>query len=180
MSDKSLVALVHDFADLDRQLIESNGELTPQLESELQITEENVRSKVDRYKLYTDHLESRAMYFKDIEEQAKSARRLFENHRERLRETLKFSMHAMDRPELVGNDWRYTLSPGKKRLVIVETEIPDKYKVPETVYVLDKAAIEADLQMGYAVPGAKLEDTETLRSYINHAGKAKPVKEKSK
>lgn len=175
--NKSLVVLVQEFAEMDRALIESGGELTPDLEAQMSITGENLKGKVDRYKLYMDHLDSRAEYFKAIEYQARDARKLFENHNNSLRAKLKMAMNALGVADLYGNDWRFKLSSAKPKMLINEDELDPKYKKEVTTLVPDKERIEMDLTLGITVPGATLESTQSLRGYVHAAGRAKPVKE---
>lgn len=176
--NKSLVVLVQEFAEMDRALIESGGELTPDLEAQMSITGENLKGKVDRYKLYMDHLDSRAEYFKAIEYQARDARKLFENHNNSLRANLKMAMDALGVADLYGNDWRFKLSSAKPKMLINEEELDPKYKKEVTTLVPNKELIEMDLSMGITVKGAYFESSHSLRNYVNHEGKAKPKKPK--
>lgn len=175
--NKPLVALVSEFAELDRLLIESGGELTPEIEQQFMINRDNMRSKVDRYKLYMDHLDARAVYFKDIADQALAAKRLFENHKSRLKENVKYAMSSMDTTELEGDDWRFKLSAPKDKISIDDKLLPEDFKKTEIIKIPDREAVETALMLGEEIPGVTVEKSYQLRSYINHAGRAKPVKE---
>lgn len=170
-SENTLLALVDVFNHLDQKLIESAGEMTPELETALAITEENMREKVDNYAYYIDHLESRAEYFKSIEANARAARQIFENQKERLRERLKFAMANLNRTDLEGDDFRYKLSPTKPRLVIDEKVLPDQYKVVTVTQVPDKDAIQKDLILGMKIEGCHFEESKALRRYVNSTSK---------
>lgn len=180
MSDnKSLVAMIHDFSETDRKVMEAGGELTPELEQEFSLTSDNVRSKVDRYKMYMDHLDSKAEYMRDMERQFAAARKSLESQRERLKGNLKFAMSSMQVTELVGHDFRFKLSALKPTLQVNEDELPEEYKLDTRVLVPDKERILLDLELGRDIPGASLKRSESIRSYTTAVGKTKPVKEKS-
>lgn len=177
---KSLIALVGDFAAFDKQLVESGGEITPEMEAALDLTGADMARKVDGYKLYMDHLDAQAMYFEDIEKQAQHGKRLFNNHREKMKENLKFAMTCLGVDELAGEAFRFKKSTLKPKLVIESQDaLPPSYIKKEMVEVtsIDKESLMIDLGLGKSVAGAQLVDVVSVRSYVNPAAKARPVKE---
>lgn len=174
---KSLVDLVRELTEIERQIIEGDGALPPETEQMFDLTHGEIATKVDRYKHVIDALEMRAMHFKAMADEATAARRTFENHRQRLRENLKFAIKSMDTDEVCGHDWRYKLSTLKPRLVIDESQLPRDWFIHETIVQSspDKEGILKAMQLGEEIPGCTLESSEQLRSYVNHAGRAREV-----
>lgn len=90
--NRSLVAIIKDFSAIDELLIEQSGELCPTLENWMEINENNLSEKVDNYKLYIEHLDSRNEYFKKIKEQCNDAQSVFKNMVTRMKNNLEFTM----------------------------------------------------------------------------------------
>lgn len=165
--NKSLLNLVNEFQELDRLLIESNGELSDELELALSLNQSQLQTKVDKYKLYLEHLKSRSEYFKSIEEEAKQAKKIFENANEAIKERLKFIMINLNVDELSGESYRFKLIDGKDKLVIHdETLISDEYKKEVVSLELDKEKLMKDLQAGLKIDGVDIQVVKSLRTYI--------------
>lgn len=179
MSERSLVTLMHEITQIETLLIESGGEMTPLLEEAFDLTKGEIRTKADSYKIIMDAMDARSVYFKERADEMVYARRIFENHKQRLKDNLKFFMHATAQTDLEGYDWRWKLTPLKDRLVIDEKALPPEYFKTETIQVVDRERIEGDLVLGTEIAGVTREPSEMLRSYVNKVAKAKPVKEVS-
>lgn len=175
--NKSLIALVHEITEIERQLIEAEGQLTPQMEELFNLTTGNLKEKADRYKFVMDSLDARAVYFAERGEEMDRASKLFENMKKRLKENLKFAMRAMQTTDLEGIDWRWKLSPLADRLEIDKKCLPSGFFKDEIIKVPDREKIEKALLLGEKVEGAEFKPSESLRPYVNKTGRAKPVKE---
>lgn len=178
--NKSLVMIASEIAMLEKKVMEANGEITPEIEALMDLSTGNLIEKIDRTRYVMDAFDTRAMYFKDIENQAYAGRKLFENSKDRLKQNLKKSMTMMNTDELCGESYRYKLSISKPKLRVVdEALIPVQYKKEKvtTTMVADMELIENDLALGVEIPGVAMERTETLRGYIHGANKPKQVKE---
>lgn len=159
--------IINEFSRLDSILIESGGELTEELEQALALNEKNLQSKVDGYKLYIEHLEKRAEYFKQIENEAKDARKMFENVQDRLKDRIKSVMSFLNVNEIEGESYRFKLIDGKDKLVIHdENAISDEYKKEVVSLELDKEKLMKDLQAGLKIDGVDIQVVKSLRTYI--------------
>jgi len=170
--NRSLIAIVKDFNALDELLIEQEGELCPTLENWMQINEQNLAEKVDNYKLYIEHLESRNDYFKNIKDQANQAQNIFKNMVSRMKSNLKFSMQSMGTNEINGELYRFKLGKPKLKIFITNSEdIPLKFTKEVTKIEIDMDEIEKAVAAGEIVPGVAIEETSSLLSYANTKGK---------
>jgi hypothetical protein len=175
---KSLMALVKDHHKLDEDLFKNDGELSPEMEQFLEITEKGLAEKIDAYKMYMDHLEFRAEYFKQLSEQAQQYEKVFLNQIKRMKENIRFAMQTMNTTELKGEQYRFALTEPSQKLVIENEElIPVKYTKEIIDFKPDREAIKKALEIGEAVPGAKLETTQQLRQYVNAGKKKKQIRE---
>lgn len=108
-----------------------------------------------------------------IKEQAaetNKAGQTFVNMAKRLKELVKASMIQDESRELVGNTTRICLERPTSKLVI-EGEVPAKYYVERVVREVDEEALKQDLEMGVAIPGARLEKSFSIRPRPNTKGK---------
>jgi Siphovirus Gp157 len=168
MKNKALLSIVSDSVNIEKMLIESGGELTPEIAEMLQVTEAEMSSKVDAYHMIIErfdalknHYLSRSDYFKTISKQCENASR-------RLKDNIKIAMINLGTDEIKGNDMRFKLVDGAGSLVIEDEEmIPVEYKevVIETVILKDK--LKEDLKKDIEIPGARIEPTSSVRTYAN-------------
>jgi len=165
--NKSLIQITNEFLELDRMLIESGGELNEEIENALALNQKDLQVKVDKYKLYMDHLKQRTEYFKDLETEARDARKVFENSSDKLKDRIKYMMNTLNVNEIDGEAFRFKLIEGKDKVVINDqTAIPQDYFIPVTSFTLDKEKLLQDLQSGLKIDGVDIEVIKTLRTYL--------------
>jgi hypothetical protein len=176
MSDKSLVRLVSEFSHLDQKIIDAGGEISPELEAELDLNSGEISQKIDNYKLYMDHLEFRSSYFKSISDQASDAASMFLNQVKRMKDALKLTSKRLGTSDLIGNSYRFKVSSIKPKLIVEPIElVPAKYLKEVVKIELDKDLIIKDLEAGIEVPGCRLEDNFSIRQYVNVGSNSKDV-----
>jgi hypothetical protein len=178
--ERGLVALVDEITKIEVALIDSGGELPKEMEELFDLTQGDLRSKVDRYKYMMDAMEARSVYFKERADEMAHARKIFDNQKLRLKDRMKFAMDLLKATDLEGNDWRFKLTQNDDRLEINSKDLDPAYTREEVVKVPDAERIRSDLSLGLPVQGAQLVASMTLRSYVNKVGKAKLVKEAKK
>lgn len=165
--NKSLIQITNEFLELDRLLIESGGELNEEIENALALNQKDLQVKIDKYKLYMDHLKQRAEYFKDLETEARDARKVFENSSDKLKDRIKYMMTLLNVNEIDGETFIFKLIEGKDKLVINDqTAIPQDYFIPVTTMNLNKEKLLQDLQAGLKIDGVDIEVVKTLRTYL--------------
>lgn len=170
-SKSTLPALVSQANSLAEALLESGGELTPEIESALTINEKELGLKVDSYAIFVDRLEYEAGYFKAKAKELQAAAKVLENAQERLKENLKNAMRALKQDEIKGQDYKFKLSRSRPKLILDEKVLPGDFKTQVVSYEPDKDKIQDAINAGLEVPGAKIEETFSLRKYINKVAK---------
>lgn len=166
MSD-SLLKQINDQNDLMAKLIESDGELTEDMEKALATLETSVPAKLDSYYLIMERLEAEAEYFKSRAEEFSMAAKQMTAARDRLKKNIKFAMENSGVAELAGNDYRFTLSKSKPRLIIQDELVPDDYKVEVVTIEIEKDRIADHLREGLVIPGCRFEPVMSFRSSVN-------------
>lgn len=162
----TLVERLTRFNQLQIQIIEANGELTPELESELTLTEQSICLKTENYHFVIEQCGVSAKHFREkAAEMARIAKGL-ERAQDFLKENLKAAMISMETKELVAGGVKAKLVKCPERLVIdSEDLIPREFT--EVVVKVRPDALKEALVSGQEVPGAHLEGGLALRFYPN-------------
>lgn len=172
---QTLMVLVNEAMNLEKMMIESGGEITPEIEAALAVKEVSLPEKVDGYSYILDrmsdmeeHFKARAEFFKEAAKHCKAAH-------ERLTYNIKYAMQEMGTNELQGHDVRFKLAPTQGTLAIQDEEmVPVEFKKEIITTEIDKKALKEALVKG-EVPGATLTPGFSLRTYANTATKKKAI-----
>jgi hypothetical protein len=159
----SLVALAVEAAEIGRLLMEAGGELTPELETRLDVNTQLLPAKVDAYNYIIDELESQAELWKRRKDASAAIQKRFDSQAERLRNRIKFAMKEMGTTEIAGRQYKFQLRKSAPKLVIDnEAAIPAEFKMIVQTTITDTDRIKSALVDGFEVPGAKLEENGSL------------------
>lgn len=157
---------------LEEMLIESGGEITPEIEAQLSLGNKTPQEIVDRNYITIERLEMSEEYFAKKEEQFKLARLSLKKAQEFIKSSIKQYMIESGNLVLSSQDYTYKLSTGKPSVKITnEEEVYNSYKKEVTTWSVDKESIAEDLKKGIPVKGAVLEETYVLRKSINKGSK---------
>lgn len=170
---KSLRDIVNFTNTLEQMLLESGGEITPEIEPYLQVKEVNLPEKIDNYSMMMDRMEHISDFYtqKAIEftKFAKAAKNIID----RCKVNLEISMKELNVAELVGHDYKFILKNNPPSVQIDnEALIEDAYKeiIPEQK-VIRKTKIAEDLKLGVPVAGAQLVVRQSIKKSLNTPGK---------
>ena len=164
----TLTALVTEAMMIARQLMESGGELTPELEAALDVNQESLMRKVDGFVAIEDQFQAQEYYWKRKRDACDVIYKSFSGQIDRLRERVKFVMNEMGVTELKGDEHRYKLGKSVGRLIIEdEAKVPAEFKMIVQLTQVDKERVKAMLKDGFEVPGAKLLEEGRLSVYEN-------------
>lgn len=165
---KSLLSLVAQASDIETMLIQSGGEITPEIESLIEANEIELPEKIDNYALVMDRMQAISEFYKRKADVFLRLAKAADNVTNKCKDNLKLSMQAAGVNELAGFDVKFTLSNSNPSCVIEnESAIEGAYKVTEVITRVDKKKILEDLKLGVPVKGARLEQTKSLRQYAN-------------
>lgn len=168
-TNQTLVALAAEAQEISRLILESDGELSTELERRLDLNTTAIAAKVDKYVFIEDELEAKAALWKRRADACKAMHERFVKAQEQLRSRVKAVMLEAGKKELNGAYHRYVLSQLKPKVVIPDESIlPNECKMIQTKMVPDKDKIKSLLEDGIEVPGAGLEQVYSLRTYENN------------
>jgi len=176
MSDenKSLLSLA---LNLERLLIENEGELNDEIEALIKVNETDLATKIDSYYYIIERMKNAAAYYKAEAEKLNNIKKSCEALEDRLKTRLKETMQFTNRTEVAGLRHRFVLTDSQPKLIITdESKIPNEYKIIKTE--IDKSALRVALVHGVKTEGARLEQTCALRSFkVNPASKKSELTE---
>ena len=168
---KSLLAITAQANSIAERLIESGGEIDPELESALAVNQKDLAVKVDSYAIIMDRFDFEIDYLKAKAQEFTDAAKVLANAQDRIKSNLKQALSLMGETEIEGESYKFKLSPSKPKLVIEESQLPQEFKMQDIKWVPDKAQIHDALTAGFNVPGAHLEPVNQLRKYVVKASK---------
>jgi hypothetical protein len=155
---KNLFNINEDMFRLHLQIEENGGELTPELEEQLTITEHDRESKCEGYVSVIRQLKSKSQLIKDEAKRLLDAARTYDKSVERLEDNLLSSIVQL------GNIKTNFVSISTRRNKSVEIaddiEIPLQYQ--RVKIEANKTAIKEALELGIDVPGATIVEKFSL------------------
>lgn len=155
---KNLFNINEDIFRLHQQIEENGGELTPELEEQLTITEDERESKCEGYVHVIRELKSRSQFIKDEAKRLLDAARTYDKSVERLEDSLLQSIVQL------GSVKTNFVSISTRRNKSVE--IDDNVEIPlayQRVKIeANKTAIKEALESGVDVPGARIVEKFSL------------------
>lgn len=168
MSSISLKELLIESAQLEDQLVMLAGELTPELEQSLMALETKIPEKITKYIGLMDRLEIEADNLHSKAQKYLMAQKSLSGLRDKLLANVKFQMINNGLNELKGTHESFTISRGKKSVVITDqAKLPSKYN-PQTITTKpDKEAIREAIESGEVVPGSELTESYVLKRRVN-------------
>lgn len=172
MNSKPLFELVSQANELSEKIVESGGEITPEMETALALNETAIATKVDSYAVLMDRSALEESYWRARAAECEAIARGFKKVAERLDNNIHQAMKAMSVTEITGDEYKFKIQKCGSRLVIEDKEaLPKEYVIQTVVTEPDKARIKSALSEGFKVSGAKLEGGTTVKKIRNVKGK---------
>jgi len=166
MDKQSLIQITQTLSNLERAIVENNGELTPELESAISVETISKEQKVDAYFSIMERCKSIEAELKTKIDILSNMANNVKTIQNRLKANIKEAMLITNTSELQGNLVRFKLSTSGSKLVIAdEGLLPRSHLIERTVYDIDKDKIKKDLEAGQSVEGCQLVQINTLRTY---------------
>lgn len=163
----SLISLTRQILDLEQKLLESGGEITDEIHSQLEITEENYPAKVDNYAGILDRLDATELWVKSQLADLKDAQKRIESARTRLHFNLGQAMSLLGKDELEVHRAVFELKEGRAKIEITdESELDPIFTRSKLVVEPDKVAIKKAIDDGQTVTGAKIVREKQIKKSL--------------
>jgi uncharacterized membrane protein YheB (UPF0754 family) len=132
------------------------------LEEVLTAIEEDFEAKAENIAKLIKSLDGDIKAYKEEVDRLSARKKSIENHQDRLKVYLEANMRATGKDKIKGNVFTLAMQNNPPKAVIdSEGDLPEQYKVTEIHIV--KSDILNDLKQGKEVPGAHMEQSQSLR-----------------
>ena len=159
----SLYSISADMAAIISALEDNGGEVTPELEQAMAITEDQFMAKSVDYGQAIITLRSMAAAAKDEKERLASLQKFYENAEKRLSGALLNAMELFGKPKVETPTMR--LSTRRTAATVIDDldMVPKQYTTTKVEVVADKKAIKEAIMGGEDVPGARVVENVSLQ-----------------
>lgn len=145
--------------DIERRLIESDGQLTDEIQKDLELNDSLLPDKIDAYVYAINSLESKVDFISKRIEDLKSLEGSYLNNIDFLKSKLQHTIDILHLEKLMGSHFTVgTILNPPKVIISDESLIPDAYKITKTVVTtsVDKIRLQEVLKNGIPIEGATL------------------------
>lgn len=154
--------LVLDSYDLSRALIQTGGEVTPEIDGMIARS----AGRPDQVAELDEQLDAQAMFFRRRAAFFSKMAKGQEDALEKLRMNVTDAIKISGTTELQGEDGYWKLSTrSDKKLVLDEAKIEPAYLICVQEWKADKERVKAALEAGEKIMGASLQPITSLRWY---------------
>lgn len=100
----TLFEIVAQANEIEKSLIESGGEVSHELEAQISRVDLTMRDKIDAYSIVMGRLDVAAEYWAEKANEYYRISKSVKTAKERIKESIKVAMKAMDKTEISGAD----------------------------------------------------------------------------
>lgn len=167
MSEKeTLFDVITTAAAIEALLIESDGEITEDIEKMLVVKDVQLPAKVDSYGVVMDRMKMIQEFYEEKAKRYKNFANAAQVVQERCKENINHAMNSLDTKELSGWETKFRLMRSAPSCNIVdESAVPELYKTQVITTKIDKKLILEHAKIGANVPGVEIEQKEYVRKF---------------
>ena len=156
----NLYELTCEQIEINRMLEENGGELTPELEQALLITEENLNQKAEGYCKAIAIYNGQAATLDEEIKRLTAKKKVAENAVARMKDAL---MQVLQLEKINAGTFTISTRKSKSLEVLDEALIPEKYKETVTTIKVDKNAIKDAIKNGAEIEGVELKENKSIQ-----------------
>ena len=162
--NKTLNQIAQEIVVTQAQLELSQGEIDQYKELEIEQLSQELTTKTDHWGYRIDKLLNMAQFWSNKASEAKAIAKSIEDHANNMKSKMKDTMQLLDKKEISGEAYRFTIRPtSKPKLIMHENEQPPvEYLMQVITTKYDNERIKADLMAGIEMNGCHLEQGMTL------------------
>ena len=117
---KSLNDILEEYQKIENELINSNGEISSDLEQKLDLHELELGEKLNGYEHFVRYLKSKIEYLKDMENHFSKRRKVLDNSIKRCKKSMANSLLMTGKSKLQTHDFNFSLGKSKKWSVNID------------------------------------------------------------
>ena len=161
--NKSLFNISTEMQMIINELMETGGELTPEIENALIITQDQLQSKSIGYAVVIRAMEYQNATIDAEIKRLQDHKRTRTNTVERLKNALSMAMQVCGMEVIEDATTKITFRKSQTLEIVDETKVPKKYKTQVVTTKIDKNAIKADMKNGDKIKGVELITNQNLQ-----------------
>lgn len=165
----NLYQIEQDLLELYAQVEENGGEITPEIEERLNITQENFTNKLENYTKFVKVLEGDIALMDSEIERINKLKQTKQNLVNRLELSMLNALKLFGNKDPKKDIWRFDLITFKLSTrqsqsieILDETVIDSKYKTIKTTESISKTLIKKAIEDGQIVNGASIKTNHSL------------------
>lgn len=158
---QSLFNIKQEYQELIDELIENEGELTPELELALAITEENLLVKAENYATAIEYLKATTDMAANEMKRIAAIKKQSENATKRLKDAIAGAMELFQKEKLEAGLHKFSFRASKSVVIDDIEKLSGKFIAIEKVAIKD--AIKDAINNGEEVTGAHIEQKKSLQ-----------------
>lgn len=160
---KSLFHIQQDYLQLAETLEDNGGELTPEIEQQLSINQQELQTKGVNYALVIRQIDGETEIIDREIKRLSELKKSKENTSNRMKNAIKGAMELYDIHSIKGDLINITLRNNPESVSVDdEAKIPAEYIAEKVSRSPDKKAIKEALSSGLEVPGAYLSRSKSI------------------
>lgn len=159
----TIFQIEQSYNQLAEELIENGGELTPSLEEQLAITEEQLQNKSVAYSFVIKQMDADIDIIDAEIKRLQNLKKQREKASEYLKERIKHAMDTFQIDEIKTPLVKINFRKSESVEVDDVNQLPALYKVVKVTEQADKAAIKAAIKDGVEVTGCRIETHRNLQ-----------------
>jgi len=152
-----------EYLTLVNSIIESEGELTPEIEQALAINKEELQAKGINYGFVVKSLESDIDIIDAEVKRLQGLKKVRTNAIERLKSTLKQAMELYEVTEIKSPIIKINFRKSESVEIVDEALLDASYMVEKVTHAPDKAAIKEAIKSGKDVQGAVIQVNQNIQ-----------------
>jgi hypothetical protein len=161
--DKSIYQIENEYQLLINQIIEAEGEITPQQELNLQIAKEQLQSKGINYAYVIRKLDFESDVIDAEIKRLSQLKKVRQNLSERLKDNITHAMHTFEVDKIESPLIKLSFRKSQAVEVGDVNSLPSEYKVVKVTEQADKMKIKQALQNGEQVTGCSIITNTNLQ-----------------
>ena len=159
----TIYQIEQSYNQLAEELIENGGELTPSLEEQLAITEEQLQNKSVAYSFVIKQMDADVDIIDAEIKRLQALKKQREKASEYLKERIKHAMDTFSIDEIKTPLVKINFRKSETVEVDDVNQLPAAFKVVKVTEQADKAAIKAAIKDGVDVTGCRIETHRNLQ-----------------
>lgn len=163
MNTPTLYSISADLQSILDTIEEASGELTPETEQALAITQEQFTAKVADYGKAIINLRALSDMAGAEVDRLTALKKFYDNTEKRLCGAISNAMQMFDIPKVENGCMRLFLRHSTATMIDDADAIPDRFKTVKVEKVVNKTEIKKAIQAGEAVAGAHLVENVSLQ-----------------